>query len=133
MIKVVDIAAELAKLPPLRNRTPQTPQDVADAAFAMIAPFRGDGVFVGSFDGTGPWERHANGDEIVQIVSGTCTLTVLTDNDSRALDLKAGMLTVVPKGLWHRFEAPDGVAVMTVTPQPTEESAAGARGNAGSQ
>ena len=32
------------------------------------------------------------------------------------------MLTVVPKGCWHRFEAPEGVTVMTATPLPTEHS-----------
>jgi hypothetical protein len=30
------------------------------------------------------------------------------------------MLVVVPQGAWHRFEAPDGVALMTATPKPTE-------------
>jgi hypothetical protein len=26
----------------------------------------------------------------------------------------------VPQGMWHRFEAPDGVSLMTATPKPTE-------------
>ena len=26
----------------------------------------------------------------------------------------------MPQGIWHRFEAPDGVSLMTATPQPTE-------------
>ncbi len=30
------------------------------------------------------------------------------------------MMVVVPKNTWHQFEAPDGVCVMTATPQPTE-------------
>jgi hypothetical protein len=30
------------------------------------------------------------------------------------------MLVVVPQGAWHRFEAPDGVCLMTATPKPTE-------------
>jgi hypothetical protein len=32
------------------------------------------------------------------------------------------MLAVVPQGAWHRFHAPDGVTVLTATPQPTEHS-----------
>ena len=32
----------------------------------------------------------------------------------------AGALVVVPQGKWHRFEAPDGVVLMTATPKPTE-------------
>jgi mannose-6-phosphate isomerase-like protein (cupin superfamily) len=27
---------------------------------------------------------------------------------------------VVPQNTWHRFEAPDGVSLVTATPQPTE-------------
>jgi mannose-6-phosphate isomerase-like protein (cupin superfamily) len=34
--------------------------------------------------------------------------------------LKAGMLVVVPRNAWHQFEAPNGVSLMTTTPQPTE-------------
>jgi hypothetical protein len=30
------------------------------------------------------------------------------------------MMAIVPQGTWHQFEAPDGVALMTATPQPTE-------------
>jgi hypothetical protein len=30
------------------------------------------------------------------------------------------MVAIVPKNTWHRFEAPDGVSLMTATPQPTE-------------
>jgi mannose-6-phosphate isomerase-like protein (cupin superfamily) len=34
--------------------------------------------------------------------------------------MTAGMMIVVPQGHWHQFQSPDGVTVMTVTPQPTE-------------
>jgi hypothetical protein len=30
------------------------------------------------------------------------------------------MITIVPQGIWHRFDAPEGVTMMTVTPQPTD-------------
>jgi len=30
------------------------------------------------------------------------------------------MVIVVPQNTWHRFEAPDGVSLVTATPQPTE-------------
>ena len=36
------------------------------------------------------------------------------------MSLKAGMVAIVPQNTWHRFEAPDGVSLMTATPQPTE-------------
>ncbi len=124
MIKAVDIAAELAKLSVLRNRTPTTPKEEEESAFATVAPFRGEGLTVGSFDGESAWERHRNGDEIVHVISGETTLTVLTESGTEVLNMKAGMLTVVPQGYWHRFQAPKGVSILTVTPLPTDESAA---------
>ncbi|MEK9725081.1 MAG: hypothetical protein VW405_16580, partial [Rhodospirillaceae bacterium] len=38
--------------------------------------------------------------------------------------LTAGMLVIVPAGVWRSFHAPDGVTLMTVTPQPTEHTEA---------
>ncbi len=30
------------------------------------------------------------------------------------------MIAIVPQNTWHQFYAPDGVTIMTTTPQPTE-------------
>ncbi len=124
MVKAVDIEAELDGLPVLRARSPQTTEEEAAAAFATLAPFREGGIFAGSFEGESPWERHTKGDELVHILKGATTLTVLTDEGEHKLELKAGMLTVVPQGCWHRFHAPDGVTVLTATPQPTDHTTA---------
>ncbi len=124
MTKAVDIAAELAKLPVLHDRRPTTSPETAGPSFGGIAPFRGEDVTVGSFDGESAWERHRNGDEIVQIVAGETRLTILDGAETVELDLKAGMMTVVPQGCWHKFRAPKGVSVLTVTPGPTDESSA---------
>ena len=121
-IKVIDIKAELKPLPTLISRGEETPAAEADAAFATLASYRNGGIFAGSFQGDSGWEKHANGDEIVQILAGATTLTILTDAGREILDLAAGMLVVVPQDHWHRFNAPDGVTVMTVTPQPTEHT-----------
>ena len=121
MIKAVDIQGELDKLPFLVARG-ETTEAEAGAAFAELAKFRDGAVFTGSFSGQSPWERHRGGDEIVQIIAGATTLTILTDAGPQVLDMHAGMLTVVPEGCWHRFSAPDGVSVLTATPQPTEIS-----------
>jgi hypothetical protein len=29
-------------------------------------------------------------------------------------------MAIVPQGVWHRFEVPEGITLMTVTPQPTD-------------
>jgi uncharacterized cupin superfamily protein len=124
MIKAIDIEAALAGLPMLHNRRPDTPRDEAAKAFATLAAFRDGALFAGSFDGASDWERHRKGDEIVHILKGETTLTVLTETGPQVLALKAGMLTVVPQGCWHRFHAPKGVTVLTATPQPTDHSTA---------
>ncbi len=123
-VKAVDIEAELATLPVLHARNPETPADKAAEAFATLAAFRDGGIFAGRFFGESPWERHPKGDELVHILSGETTLTILTDDGPQVLEIKAGMLTVVPQGCWHRFHAPDGVTVLTATPLPTDHSTA---------
>jgi mannose-6-phosphate isomerase-like protein (cupin superfamily) len=49
-------------------------------------------------------------------------LILLEDNQEQRNNLTIGEMLVVPKDIWHRFESPDGVKVMTITPQPTEHS-----------
>jgi mannose-6-phosphate isomerase-like protein (cupin superfamily) len=46
----------------------------------------------------------------------------IENSQKLAHELSAGQILVVPQGVWHRFECPDGVKVMTITPQPTEHS-----------
>ena len=124
MIKAVDIRAELAGRPVLRGRSTDTPADDAKAAFAVLAPFRDGSIFAGSFSGETPWERHQKGDELVHILEGAATLTVMTDDGPQSFEMTAGMLIVVPQGHWHRFHAPDGVTVLSATPQPTDHTVA---------
>jgi hypothetical protein len=59
-------------------------------------------------------------DEIVQVVDGAATLHVMTEEGQQSHALKAGMVVIVPQAVWHRFEAPEGVSLMTTTPQPTQ-------------
>lgn len=124
MIRAVDIEAELAGLKVLRERSVDTPAGEVRAAFAALAAFRDGSVFAGRFSGETPWERHRKGDELVHVLDGAATLTIMTDEGPRSFDLRAGMLIVVPQGHWHRFEAPHGVTVLSATPQPTDHTAA---------
>ncbi len=124
MPKAVDVSDAIAPLPVLRNRRPETQGPEADAAFATLAETQDGGVFAGSFEGESPWERHVNGDELVHVLDGETRLTILTGDDRTELEMKAGMVTVVPQGCWHKFHAPAGVTVLTMTPQPTEHSTA---------
>ncbi len=130
-MKAVHIETELAKHPVLRGRRPDTPEAEAAEAFATLAALRDGGLFAGRFDGESAWERHPQGDELVHILAGRARLTVLTEAGPEVLEMPAGMLTVVPQGCWHRFQAPDGVTVLTATPEPTEHSTAGDPRNEG--
>jgi mannose-6-phosphate isomerase-like protein (cupin superfamily) len=122
MITILDLKAEFAKLNMLRGRTPQMTEAErkASGGFATLAPFRDGNLFSAKFAGNGAWERHPNGDELVQVVDGAATLHLMTAEGPQSFALKAGMLVIVPQGAWHRFEAPQGVSLMTATPKPTE-------------
>jgi mannose-6-phosphate isomerase-like protein (cupin superfamily) len=122
VVTIVDVKAELAKLSMLQGRRP----DMTEAdrkgtnAFATLTPFRDGNIFSAKFSGGGAWERHPNGDELVQVVEGETQFHIITDEGPQTHVLKAGMLVVVPQGAWHRFESAGGVCLMTATPKPTE-------------
>jgi mannose-6-phosphate isomerase-like protein (cupin superfamily) len=122
MITPIDVKAELAALPFLHGRGTHTTDAEKRAAFTTLALSRDGGIFGGSFSGERQWERHQHGDEIVYIVEGATTLTLIAPKaeDPQSFALTAGMLLVIPQACWHLFEAPVGVTLMTVTPQPTE-------------
>jgi mannose-6-phosphate isomerase-like protein (cupin superfamily) len=120
VITIIDLKAELAKLTMLRGRTPQTTSAERAGTAARLAPYRDGAIFTGKFAGKGAWERHRNGDELVQIVDGAATLHLSTEDGPQSFALSAGMIAIVPQGTWHRFESPDGVTLMTATPQPTD-------------
>ena len=122
MIKPVDITAELAGRPVLYARGQHTTEADAKAAFAALASFRDCTIFAGSFSGDSGWERHQKGDELVHILDGITTFTIMTAEGPRSFDMRAGMMIIVPQGHWHRFQATARVTVLSVTPQPTDHT-----------
>ena len=117
MAQAYDLKEVLGTVTFLEGRTRHSD---TKGTFARVADYRDGGIFTGGFSGTSQWERHPNGDEIVQILDGSVTLTLKDGNKVETVDLKAGMLAIVPQNTWHQFNAPDGVTLMTTTPQPTE-------------
>ena len=117
MAQAYDLEEVLGTVTFLEGRTRHTD---TKGTFARVADYRDGGIFTGGFSGTSQWERHPQGDEIVQILKGSVTLTLKTKEKTESVDLKAGMIAIVPQGAWHQFHAPDGVTLMTTTPQPTE-------------
>jgi mannose-6-phosphate isomerase-like protein (cupin superfamily) len=120
MITIIDLKAEFSRLTMLKDRTPTSSEADRKGAFARLAPYRDGAIFSAKFAGTSAWERHPQGDEIVQIVDGATTLHLITAEGRHSVALSAGMMAIVPQNAWHQFEAPGGVSVMTATPQPTE-------------
>lgn len=123
-IEAKHVQDELSKLKILEGRTPFSSDEDLASTFTTLAPFDSGGIFTGTYSGDTPWERHTAGDELVHILNGSAELTILTDDDEQLFNLTAGMVLVVPKGLWHRFRSKDGVTVLTATPHPTEHSTA---------
>jgi uncharacterized cupin superfamily protein len=118
----VSLTSALSGLRFLPDRSPRTTDDDAADAFAMVAPFRDGGVFVGHWAGATEWERHGAADEIVMILAGETTIFFLTADGEQPARLASGDLVVVPKGTWHRFETPEAVQMLTATPQPTDHA-----------
>ncbi len=118
----ISIEAAFERLKFLANRTPETSDEEADGAFAMLSEYRDGGIFIGHYAGNSEWERHSNGDEIVFVVEGETTLILLVDNKEVSNRLGQGELLVVPENTWHRFETSKAVKIMSVTPQPTDHS-----------
>ena len=122
MITILDLKGELAKLNMLHGRRPEMTEAErkASGGFATLSPFRDGDIFSAKFTGDGAWERHPNGEELVQVVDGSTTLHIITEEGPRSYGLSAGMMVIVPQGAWHRFHAPEGVSLVTATPKPTE-------------
>jgi len=122
MTKAASIEKALEGRPVLKGRTPFTAPEEFGPVFATLADTGRTGIFAGSFEGESAWERHRNGDELVQVLGGHATVSVLTEEGRVDLEMSAGMVTIVPQGCWHKFNSPGGVTVMTMTPQPTDHS-----------
>jgi uncharacterized cupin superfamily protein len=73
-------------------------------------------VGVGSFSGRPPWELHTGGDELLHILAGESELTVLEEGGPVTRSLRTGDLAVVPQNCWHSNNAPEGVAMLYMTP-----------------
>jgi len=122
MVAILDLKATLAKMPMMQGRRPESTEAErkATGAFVTLTPYRDGNIYSAKFSGRAAWERHPNGDELVQIVDGATGVDIIVDGKMETHQLTAGMTVVVPQGAWHRFHAPNGVSIVTATPRPTE-------------
>ena len=104
MIKPVDLHRDVVGLPILKERYGHPSDAESLQSFAILAAYRDGGI------------------EVVQILEEATRFDIIVDETMQSLELSAGMLVVVPKGCWHRFESESGVKVLTVTPKPTQHT-----------
>jgi mannose-6-phosphate isomerase-like protein (cupin superfamily) len=116
---IVDLNAEVAKLAMFRGRTPRSTIADRQGSAARLASYRDGALTVTKFAGKGHWEKHI-ADELIHILDGMATLDVAGEDRPLSLALRAGMVTVIPQGTWHRFRSAEGVTLMTATPFPSE-------------
>ncbi|MGI1999816.1 cupin domain-containing protein [Shewanella frigidimarina] len=119
---VITINDQFSRVEFLKDRTPETTNEQAKNAFALLYEYRDGGIYIAHYSGFSEWERHPKGDEFVQVLGGETTLVLLVEKVEQRNLLSTGQMLVIPKDVWHRFESPEGVKVMTITPQPTEHS-----------
>ena len=120
MVTPIDLTLEFAKLTMLQHRTPASTAAEREGAFGQVAPYRDGALFTSKFAGKGAWERHRNGDELVHVIDGAATLHLMAEDGAQSFALGAGVVAIVPQGMWHRFESADGITLMTAMPQPTD-------------
>jgi mannose-6-phosphate isomerase-like protein (cupin superfamily) len=121
MITLLDLNAEFAKLNMLHGRTPTTTRAEREGSSARLTPYRDGAIFASKSAGKGAWERHLDGDELVQIIEGSAILDIVTDdNPVQSIPVHTGMIAIVPRGAWHRFHYPEGITLLTVTPGERE-------------
>jgi quercetin dioxygenase-like cupin family protein len=120
MVMLINVNAELAKLKMLQGLTPQT-TFTEGVGFAPLAPYRDSTIFAIKSSGKTAWERHPDGEEFVQVLEGTATFDMVMDDGSpESFEVSAGMIAIVPKGVWHRARFSGGMTLISVTPTHTE-------------
>ena len=123
MVEKKSLTDILSTVTYLSNRTPHSGfTNEASRAFATVSPYRDGSIYLGHYSGSSEWERHDTGDEIVLVLEGTTTVVLLSTGTEQYVQLGAGELVVVPKGMWHRFEGSTSLKVMSVTPAPTDHA-----------
>jgi mannose-6-phosphate isomerase-like protein (cupin superfamily) len=109
---IIDLAAECAKLTMFRGLTPQTTRAERKGSAAQLPRYRDGLLLLGKSAGTGHWETHPE-DELVHVLDGAATLDIVQGDGPHSFALGAGMIAVVPPGVWHRFRSVDGKTTMS--------------------
>jgi len=67
-------------------------------------------------------ERHADGDELLLVISGECVAVLdTTEGGTAQIPIRAGDAFVIPRNAWHRLVIDDPCHIVFVTPGPRME------------
>jgi quercetin dioxygenase-like cupin family protein len=67
-------------------------------------------------------ERHADGDELLLVISGECVAVVDTaDGGTEETPIRAGDAFLIPRNTWHRLVIDEPCHIVFVTPGPQME------------
>jgi quercetin dioxygenase-like cupin family protein len=108
----IDLNAEAAKLTMFRGRTAQTTFAERKGSAVQLMRYRDGLLLLGKSAGTGHWETHPE-DELVCVLDGTATLEIVQQDGLHSFALGAGMVAVVPPGVWHRFHSAAGKTTLS--------------------
>lgn len=88
-----------------------------EGSFVDLFPFNESTVGACRITGESPvWEMHPDTDEMFFVIDGALSITLLLENESPTVDVSPGAVFVVPKGVWHKPKAPNGVQFLYFTP-----------------
>ncbi|WP_158625200.1 cupin domain-containing protein [Corallococcus terminator] len=84
-----------------------------------VGMLHGQPVHLVRLTGSGPWCQHATGDALFFVTRGHLRVELR----ERAVDLEAGELLIVPRGVEHRsFTASEALVLMSAPPQGAEDA-----------
>jgi quercetin dioxygenase-like cupin family protein len=67
-------------------------------------------------------ERHADGDELLLVISGECVAVLDTaDGGTEETPIRAGDAFLIPRNTWHRLVIDEPCHIVFVTPGPQME------------
>ncbi|PKI11272.1 cupin domain-containing protein, partial [Shewanella sp. 11B5] len=76
----ITINDQFSRVEFLKDRTPETTNEQAKNAFALLSEYRDGGIYIAHYSGFSEWEKHPKGDEFVQVLGGETTLVLLVEN-----------------------------------------------------
>jgi mannose-6-phosphate isomerase-like protein (cupin superfamily) len=83
-----------------------------------VAELNGQEVRIVKFRGVFPWHHHADADEMFLVWKGSMKIEFRND----VVELKAGQMHVIPRGVEHRTMADDEVEVILFEPAGTRNT-----------